>query len=238
VTAERYDFIASRPVHRVRGETVREAQRVVTPVEAWERYAEKSRPRRETNAAGARTWINWTQYPDHGPDESVLGDVTGKTVLELGSGTGANIAHLATLGARCVGVDLAPSRKDAADQAWGGRANLDFVTADVVDYLASTPARFDVVYSIFGAVWFTDPEILLPLVRARMAAGGVFVFTQLPATGQPSAAPDRVIRKWDHSAEQWMHVLSDQGFDSVTAEVIDPPVPCRLGTLFVRALNV
>jgi SAM-dependent methyltransferase len=210
---------------------------VITAVEAWERYAEKSQPRRETNAAGARTWINWTQYPDHGPDESVLGDVDGRTVLELGSGTGANLAHLATLGGRCMGVDLAPSRKAAADWAWGGQANLEFLTADVLDYLETTETEFDVVYSIFGAVWFNDPAVLLPLVRNRMSAGGVFVFSQLPVTAHPVAAHDRVVRKWNHAAAEWVRVLSDHGFDSATAEDVDPPVAGRPGTLLVRALN-
>src|SRR2546427_451917 len=84
-------------------------------------------------AAGATTWLNWTQYADHGPDDSVLGDLRGRRVLELGSGSGCNLAHLATLGACCVGVDLAPSRAVVAQQTWGHLPNLDFVTGDVVD---------------------------------------------------------------------------------------------------------
>jgi SAM-dependent methyltransferase len=210
---------------------------VVTAIDAWERYAEKTRPRRAVNAAGARTWLNWTQYPDHGPDESLLGDVTGRTVLELGSGAGANLAHLASLGARCVGIDLAPSRKAAAEQAWGDLAGLEFVTSDVVDYLTKVPRQFDIVYSIFGAVWFTDPEILLPLVFDRLTAGGMFVFTQLPAEPSP-VGRDRLIRKWNHPAEQWVSVLVDAGFGRVSAEIIPPPEAGQDGTLLVRAMRV
>ena len=70
------------------------------------------------NAAGAATWFNWTQHPDHGSNEAVLGDVCGRTVLELGSGSGANLAHLAALGAYCTGVDLAPSRVAGARQRY------------------------------------------------------------------------------------------------------------------------
>jgi SAM-dependent methyltransferase len=219
---------------------------MVTAVDAWERYAEKSAPRRATNAAGSRTWINWTQYPDHGPGESLLGDVAGRNVLELGSGTGANLAHLASLGAGCVGVDLAPSRKAKADRTWADQANMEFCTADAVDYLTGTPAKFDVIYSIFGAVWFTDPEILVPLVLDRLTPGGLFVFSQLPAEqsspeqsspGQSSSGRDRVIRKWNHLAGLWAGVLVEFGFGSATAEVVAPPVAGQAGTLVVRAVR-
>jgi predicted TPR repeat methyltransferase len=204
-------------------------------VEAWERYAEKARPRRLVNAVGATTWLNWTQYADHGPDESVLGDVTGRLVLELGSGSGSNLAHLATLGARCTGVDIAPSRTAAAAQAWGHLPNVQWVTADVVTYLSSTQARFDMVYSIFGAVWFTDPMVLLPLVRAKMTSGGVFAFSHLPATDQ-NVSVDRVIRKREYPADRWVQRLTAAGFGSATAEVISGPASGRCGTLLVRAL--
>ncbi|MGQ0840665.1 class I SAM-dependent methyltransferase [Actinokineospora sp.] len=209
---------------------------MLTAVGAWERYAGKAKPRRETNAAGAVTWLNWTQYPDHGPDESVLGDLSGARVLELGSGTGSNLAHVATLGARCVGVDLAPSRAVVAADTWGHVADLEFVTADAVDYLATTTTSFDVIYSVFGAVWFTDPAVLLPLVRNRMTAGGVFAFAQVPFSGEP-AAGDRAIAKWNHPTSQWAQVLTDMGFHDATAEVIAPPACREQGTLLVRARN-
>lgn len=209
---------------------------MITAVDAWERYARNTRPRRETNAAGATTWLNWTQYPDHGPDESMLGYLAGASVLELGSGTGSNLAHLATLGARCVGVDIAPSRTATATYTWGSKPGLEFVTADVVDYLTTTARRFDVIYSIFGAVWFTDPAILLPLMRNRMTSDGVFAFSQVPFTGE-SATGDRAIRKWNHPTDQWAHVLTAMGFHDVTAEIVAPPEGCEQETLLVRALN-
>lgn len=129
----------------------------MSATQAWERYAAGARPRRQVNAAGASTWLNWTQYPDHGPDEALFGEVRGRRAVELGSGSGSNLAHLATLGAVCTGVDLAPSRTAAATTTWGHLPNLEFVTADAVDYLTDCQAAFDIVYSIFGAVWFTDP---------------------------------------------------------------------------------
>lgn len=206
----------------------------VTVVDVWERYAENARPRRAVNAAGATTWFNWTQYPDHGPNESVLGDVCGRTVLELGSGSGANLAHLTALGAHCTGVDLAPSRESTARQRWAHQPHLNFVTADAVDYLTTATVTFDCVYSVFGAVWFIEPAILLPLVRAKLRPGGVLAFSQLPSTEQDTHS-GRMITKWNYPAGQWTALLSNGGFYAATAEIIPAPRADQPGTLLVRA---
>lgn len=206
----------------------------MSATEAWERYASNARPRRRVNAAGASTWLNWTQYPDHGPNESVLGELAGRRVLELGSGTGSNLAHLATLGAICTGVDLAPSRTDTATTDWGHLSGLEFVTADAVTFLTETDEIFDVVYSIFGAVWFTDPAALLPLVRKRMRPGGIFVFSHLPAT-EVGVTSGRAVSKWNYPAEQWEQLLTTAGF-TATTEIIPAPVVSQVGTLLARAV--
>ncbi|MGW6936110.1 class I SAM-dependent methyltransferase [Lentzea sp. NPDC054927] len=202
--------------------------------EIWERYAAKYTPRRAVNVAGATTWLNWTQYPDHGPDETVLGDIYGKSVLELGSGAGANLAHLATLGAVCTGVDIAPSRADLARQAWEHLGRLEFVTADALGYLTNTRTTFDVVYSIFGAVWFTEPEALFPLVRKRMSGGGVFAFSQPPATVQEDEAR-QIVRQRHLPVRQWIEQLAATGFTEIVAETIDAPELGKPGTVLIRA---
>ncbi|WP_434439588.1 class I SAM-dependent methyltransferase [Lentzea sp. E54] len=205
-----------------------------SPAAIWERYAAKYEPRRSINAAGATTWLNWTQYPDHGPDETVLGDLRGKRVLELGSGAGANLAHLATLGAICTGIDVAPSRAGLAHRTWGHLGSLEFVTADALDYLTGTNATFDIVYSIFGAVWFTDPEALFPLVRNRMNDGGVFAFSQPPATERQDG-PGQVVRQRHLPVRQWTEQLAAARFDEIVAEAIEAPEPGKAGTVLVHA---
>jgi SAM-dependent methyltransferase len=199
---------------------------MTTAAESWDQFARKAKPRSLVNASGASTWFNWTQYADHGPDETRLGDVLGKHVLELGSGAGANLAHLATLGARCVGVDIAPSREATARARWGHLPNLEFVTADAVDYLR-TPREFDVVYSVFGAVWFTDPAVLLPRVRRALTGGGRFAFSQVPVN-----APKRA---WDHPPQVWGKVLVDNGFRDVHTELIQAPRGLGEPTLLIHA---
>lgn len=208
-------------------------------VAAWERYAAGRTPRRAVNAAGATTWLNWTQYPDHGPDESLLGRVKGRRVLELGCGTGCNLAHLAALGAECVGVDIAPTQRAKAAARWGHLPGLTFHTADTTEYLAGHPGSFDVVLSIFGPVWFADPAMLLPLIRLRLAPGGVLVFSHKPpADGQQpvdTLREARTVTCWDHSPDEWQALLASAGFSDIKAGIIAPPSGERVGTLLVTA---
>ncbi|WP_371653355.1 MULTISPECIES: class I SAM-dependent methyltransferase [unclassified Streptomyces] len=213
-----------------------------TDTAAWERYAEGRTPRRAVNSAGATTWLNWTQYPDHGPDESLLGPLHGRRVLELGCGTGCNLAHLATLGAECIGVDIAPGQRRKAEERWGHVPGLTFHTAEATEFLTSSPDSFDAVLSIFGPVWFTDPEQLLPLVRKRLAPGGVLAFSHKPPGDDSEPVGPlreaRAVSRWDYSAGEWADLLARTGFTNVTAEIIPPPGSESLGTLLVRAETV
>ncbi|WP_234383410.1 class I SAM-dependent methyltransferase [Streptomyces dysideae] len=187
------------------------------------------------NAKGDTTWLNWTQYADHGPNESLLGPVAGRRVLELGSGSGSNLAHLVTLGATGQGVDIAPARETVARERWGNLPGLDFRTAEATAFLNETDETFDVVLSIFGAVWFVDPDILLPLIRSRMAPGGILAFSHLPPGGQ-GPKPAKAGLRHDRTLDEWSRILTGHGFSDVRVSLIDPPEGRAVGTMLVRAL--
>ncbi len=50
-----------------------------------------------------------------------------------------------------------------------------------MDYLTATEQRWEAIYSIWGALWFTDPARLLPLIHERLVPGGKLVFSHAPA---------------------------------------------------------
>ena len=202
--------------------------------ESWDRYAVGSKPRRTVNATGDATWLNWTQYADHGPNESVLGPMAGRRVLELGSGSGCNLAHLVTLGATGHGVDIAPAREAAARERWGNLPGLEFRTADAAAFLNETDETFDVVLSIFGAVWFVDPDALLPLIRSRMESGGILAFSHVPP-GAQGPGPARAGLRYDHTPDEWGRILTRHGFSRVHVCLIGPPAGETVGTMLVRA---
>ncbi|MET9531116.1 MULTISPECIES: class I SAM-dependent methyltransferase [unclassified Streptomyces] len=186
------------------------------------------------NAKGDTTWLNWTQYADHGPNETVLGPVAGRRVLELGSGSGSNLAHLVTLGATGLGVDVAPAREAVARERWGDLQGLEFRTAEATAFLDETAETFDVVLSIFGAVWFVDPDTLLPLIRSCMAPGGVLAFSHLPP-GSQGPKPSRSGLRHDRTPDEWGHILMGYGFSDVCVSLFDPPEGRAVGTMLVRA---
>jgi SAM-dependent methyltransferase len=161
--------------------------------------------------------------------------VAGRRVLELGSGSGSNLAHLVTLGATGLGVDLAPTRERVARERWGDLPGLEFRTAEATAFLKGTDETFDVVLSIFGAVWFVDPDTLLPLIRSRMAPGGILAFSHLPP-GSEEPKPAKAGLRHDRTPDEWERTLMCHGFSDVGVSLIDPPVGRAVGTMLVRAL--
>jgi SAM-dependent methyltransferase len=142
--------------------------------ELWNTYAESTKDKAENG----EPVLCWTQYSGHGPGPELLGEPS--TALELGFGTGRALGFLLGQGVKVSGVDLSPVAVEAAETRWGARG-ARLVCAEVLDYLAGSEDAYDAAYSIFGAVWFTDPARLLPLVRQRLNPGGVLAFSQPPA---------------------------------------------------------
>ena len=117
--------------------------------------------------------IQWTAWPDLEPVEPILEDLAGLDVAELGCGTGEHVAYMAAHGARsAIGVDISPERLLLAEQRFGDLAGTRWICRDAADALTELPA-LDVVLSVFGALWYSDPDVLLPGIVARLRPGGV-----------------------------------------------------------------
>lgn len=213
-------------------------------VAAWDAWGQVRGGRKQRNAAGEVTWFNWTQWPDHGPDEKVLGDLVGARVLEIGCGSGGNLAHLDAVGARVTGVDVSGVQIAKARRRW---PHLDVRQADAVGFLSSARDRYSAIFSVFGAAWFTDPEVLLQLVHARLEPRGVYAFSHNPPAlhgcygPQASQMPPRekggepaYVKRWDYEPDIWAVLLEQAGFVDVSAEVLAAPDGKRTGTLLVR----
>nr|WP_241779989.1 class I SAM-dependent methyltransferase [Streptomyces natalensis] len=191
--------------------------------------------------------FRWTQYRDHptAPGPELLGDP--ESVLELGCGTGRALACLAERGAKATGVDLSPVMVEHTTERWGPRG-VRFVCAEVLDYLERTSETYDAIYSIFGAVWFCDPERLFPLAAARLNPGGVIVFSQPPAVpgayGPQGmykggfAGPAMYTYRYSYAPEAWARFLSEADLTDTSVTVLDAPTEGHIGTLIGRAVRL
>ena len=100
-------------------------------------------------------------------------------VIELGCGSGHNLAHLAARYAAIgVGVDHNPAKIARARAAYGHLPGARFTLADARRYLtAAQPRSADLVVSIFGAFSFTDPLPLLTETARVLRPGGLLAIT-------------------------------------------------------------
>ncbi|MFD7134042.1 class I SAM-dependent methyltransferase [Streptomyces sp. NPDC059894] len=205
----------------------------------WNVYAESTRKDIFESAPTFR----WTQYTEHGPGPELLGRP--ESALEIGCGTGRALAFLAQQGVKARGVDMSPVMVANTTQRWGP-LGVEFVCAEVLDFLDRDTRTYDAVYSIFGAAWFSDPRKLFPLVRRRVNPGGVFAFSQPPAIpgayGPQGmykggfAGPATYTYRYSYTPAMWTDMLTAAGFPEVSAQVIDAPEPDHIGTLIVQAL--
>ncbi|MDH2388426.1 hypothetical protein QCN29_06435 [Streptomyces sp. HNM0663] len=98
---------------------------------------------------------------------------------------------------------------------------------------------------MWGALWFTSPERLLPLLRQSLAPQGVPAFSHAPAVpgsygiqgmyGAGFSGRQLWIHRWACTPEDWAGLLEQHGFMNIDARVLEAPDPENVGTLIVRA---
>jgi SAM-dependent methyltransferase len=206
-----------------------------TAADLWHHYG---RTRAATDRAVPDTF-HWNWNQDGGPGAEILGDLTGRRVGDLGAGAARHAAHLATRHRPevVVAVDASPAQCAMATDLYGHLApRLRIAPSDVVSHLYATPGAYDVLYSVFGAVDFTEPRELLPAAVAALRPGGRLVFSTLthclggaPAqadvlpTTIPAKTPDgetASMRRWVLEAHVWTKLLDEAGLTGITVDVL------------------
>jgi ubiquinone/menaquinone biosynthesis C-methylase UbiE len=112
-----------------------------------------------------------------------LGVTTGLKVLDLGSGDGTTAVPEAQLGAEVLGVDIASNLVDAGNERAKalGLTNLSFQEGDASDLNELDDEQFDLVVSIFGAMFAPKPfDVAKEMVRVTKPGGRIVMGNWIP----------------------------------------------------------
>ena len=118
---------------------------------------------------------------------SLLGISEGMTVLDLGCGDGTTAIPAAKLGADVTGVDIATNLVEAGNRRAKkeGLVNCIFREGDATDLAAIADQSYDLVVSIFGAMFAPKPfEVAKELVRVTRPGGRIVMGNWIP--GDPT----------------------------------------------------
>ena len=162
---------------------VRPARRAVSEDESrranrrdWDAYADEYQA---THGRFLRD-IGFIWSPE-GVDEAavhVLGDVRGRSVLEVGCGAAQCARWLSTQGARPVGLDLSLRQLQHSRRIDEETGVAVPVVAGTATALPFADASFDVVFSAFGALQFVeDAASAVEQVARVLRDGGTFAFS-------------------------------------------------------------
>ncbi|MER7673045.1 methyltransferase domain-containing protein [Kitasatospora sp. NPDC096128] len=216
----------------------------------WHHYG---RTRTDRTVPDSFSWV-WAQ--DGGPGTEVLGDLTGLVLADLGAGAARHAAHLVThhAPARVDAIDASPAQHAMSRDLFNDLPpRLRTLRADVVEHLDAHPGVYDVLYSVFGALDFTDPRRLFPAAARALRPGGLFAASTLghyiggvPAEPDvrhadiPARSPDGTptsMPRWVLQEHVWTKLLDEAGFADISVDRLPPvtPGPRSADTLLLRA---
>jgi SAM-dependent methyltransferase len=112
-----------------------------------------------------------------------IGVGPGLKVLDLGCGDGTTALPEAKLGADVLGVDIAQNLVDAGNRraAEAGLANCKFQQGDATDLQGIPDGAFDLVVSIFGAMFAPKPfDVAKEMVRVTRPGGRIVMGNWIP----------------------------------------------------------
>ncbi|MFO0997898.1 MAG: class I SAM-dependent methyltransferase [Alphaproteobacteria bacterium] len=112
-----------------------------------------------------------------------IGIARGQKILDLGCGDGTTALPAARRGADVLGVDIARNLVDAGNRRAkeAGLANLRFEEGNAIELHGQKDGTFDVVVSIFGAMFAPKPfDVAKEMVRVCRPGGRIVMGNWIP----------------------------------------------------------
>ena len=98
----------------------------------------------------------------------------GEAVLDVGCGCGATSRAMADAGARMLGIDVSVPMLERAREQAREINSLEFVEADAASH--AFDAEFDLLFSRFGVMFFSDPVGAFTNLRGALSSTGRLCF--------------------------------------------------------------
>lgn len=135
----------------------------------------------------------------------------GLSVMEIGCGEGGVLKSFTNRGVSCLGVDLSPTRIEAATQLMQEEVNkglVTFITKNVYDsdFLESYQGQFDLILLKDTIEHIPDQERFIPYLRNFLTPNG-HVFFGFPPWRMPFGGHQQICRSKILSKLPWVHLL-------------------------------
>jgi len=141
----------------------------------------------------------------------LVGDVSGRSVLDLACGPGRVSRELSRRGARVVGLDLSAALLDRARLAGNpGPGEIEYQRGRAEDPAALAGQEFDAVVCNYGLSDIDDLAGAIRTVTRALSSGGVFVFSILhPCFPGYADAPAAWPPDLGYYREEWWLAATD-----------------------------
>lgn len=242
----------ARPRPQVRRSRRPGRDHVRTNLRSWESQS-RSYDRRFASELGGRNALAWGFWRIPESRLRVLGDVRGRTVLELGCGAARWSTALARLGARAIGLDFSSEQLVRARSLQRrARVRPDLLRANA-ERIPLADASVDVVFCDWGAMTFCDPRRTVPEAARVLRRGGVLAFAnsspfrsvaqdrRTDAIGSRLRYPYFDLHRIAYANEvdfqlpygTWIRLFHTHGF--VLEELLENQAPLRRGSAYLNA---
>lgn len=133
----------------------------------------------------ADSWFGVTALPEYGVqfvtenELHLFGDVTGKTMLEIGCGSGHSLKYHADRNAgELWGVDISQKQLENAEKMLSENNYFPKLICAPMEEDCGIPKNyFDFVYSIYAIGWATDLDKVFQRISSYLKPNGMFIFS-------------------------------------------------------------